>query len=250
MPRVRPFSLPIVDPGDQLRGVAPAVLERAARLCKSGDATHRGIVATAAAIAGHALATTVPPGAAEPIVAALEVAHGWVRDELDEGRVRKARSDGFAAITALETRTVAAVRASLGRFERKPSPIDAHADGVVVRYAGLGAYYAAGAALFVLDAIGTPSHAIGVGQQAAGALAYHRTGLGPARSSELRARAWEQAAFEVERAGAPAGHGQGELAVQLFHEFLGAAWKDSSDAGRVYFGDFTEWALAGSANGV
>jgi hypothetical protein len=142
------------------------------------------------------------------------------------------------------------VRASLTRFERTPSAIDAHADGVVVRYAGLGTYYAAGAALFVLDAIATPSHAVGVGQQAAGALAYHKTGLGPARSGELRARAWEQAGWELERPGSADGHGQGALAVQLFHEFLGAAWKDSSDAGRVYFGELTEWALAGASNGA
>jgi hypothetical protein len=243
----RPFSLPIVDAGDELRGIAPAILERAARRCKNGDALHRGVVATVSAIAAHAIGRTMPPGAAEPIAAALAVADGWVRGEVDEGRVRKARSDGFAALAAIEARTASAVRASIARFERTPSAIDAHADGVVVRYAGLGAYYATGAALFVLDAVSTPSHAASVGQQAAGALAYHRTGLGPARSSELRERAWEQAGFEIERAGAPAGHGRGELAVQLFHEFLGAAWKDASDAARIQFGELAEWALSACA---
>ena len=200
-------------------------------------------MACVAALAQHGVSSSIPPGAAEPIRAALEVALGWVRGEIDEHRVQKARSDAFAAVAAIETRTAAAVTASLGRFERRASAIDVHADTVVVRYAALGAYYACGAALFVLDAVGTPSHAVGVLQQAAGALAYHRTGLGPARSSELRERAWEQAGWEVDRPGAAEGHGQGELAVQLFHEFLGAAWKDSSDANRVYFGEFIEWAL-------
>lgn len=249
MSKVRPFSLPIVHPGDELSGVAPKVLERACGRCKSGDRTHRGVIVTVETMARHALAACAPPGAAQPIAGALDVARGWTEGRVDDGAVRKARSEAFAALTFVERRTVDAVRASLAQRERKPSPLDAHADEVVVRYVGLGAYYATGAALFVLDAISAPSHAAVVGQQAAGALAYHRTGLGSARSSELRARAWEQAIWEQERAGAPQGHGQGELAVQLFHEFLGAAWKDASDAQRLYFAEFIEWALSACSNG-
>jgi hypothetical protein len=207
-------------------------------------------VATAEAMARQALATCAPPGAGQPVLSALDLALGWVGGNVDDAVVRRARSEAFAALAMVEKRTVDAVRASLTRLERKTTcPIDAHADAVVVRWAGLGAYYATGAALFVLDAVSTPSHALGVVPHAAGAIAYHRGGLGPARSSELRARAWEQAGWEAERAGAPAGHGQGELAVQLFHEFLGSAWKDASDARRAQLGDFIEWALAGSSNG-
>jgi hypothetical protein len=250
MPRLRPFALPIVHPGDELRGVMPAVLERACRRCKSGDATHRGIVVTAQALARRALALCAPPGAAQPIVAALELALDWAAQRADEAVVRKARSEAFAALAFVEKRSVDAVRASLDRFERKQAcPIDRHADQVVVRWAGLGAYYATGAALLVLDSVSTPSHALGIGQQAAGAIAYHKSGLGPARSSQLRARAWEQAGWEAERPGAPEGHGQGELAVQLFHEFLGSAWKDTSDAQRMQFAELTEWALAAASNG-
>jgi hypothetical protein len=250
MPRVQPFALPIVYPGDELRGVTPAVLERASRRCKSGDATHRGIVVTVEVIARRALALCAPPGAGQPIVAALDLALDWADQRADEGSVRKARSEAFAALPFVEKRTVDAVRASLERFERKQAcPIDRHADQVVVRWAGLGAYYATGAALLVLDSVSTPSHALGVGQQAAGAVAYHKSGLGPARSSELRLRAWEQAEWETERPGAPSGHGQGELAVQLFHEFLGSAWKDASDAQRLQFGELVEWAMAGASNG-
>jgi hypothetical protein len=250
MPGLRPFSLPIVYPGDELRGAAPAVLERASRRCKSGDATHRGIVVSAQAIARRALALCAPPGAGQPILSALDLTLDWAAERAGEAAVRKARSDAFAALGSVEKRTVDAVRASIDQLQRKQScPIDAHADQVVVRWAGLGAYYATGAALFVLDSVSTPSHALGVGQQAAGAVAYHKTGLGPARSSELRGRAWEQAGWEAERAGAPEGHGQGELAVQLFHEYLGAAWKDASDAQRLQFDELLEWALAGSSNG-
>lgn len=246
----RPFSLPIVLAGDELTGIAPALLERAAGRCKHGDATHRGIVVTSATIAESALASCAPPAAGEPLMVALAAALAWVRGRANEAAVKRARSEGFAALAFVEKRTVDAVRASLEHMgRRQPSPLDTHADEVVVRYAGLGAYYAVGAALLVLDAVSTPSHALPVARQAAGAIAYHRTGLGPARSSELRGRAWEQAGWEAERAGAPAGHGHGELAVQLFHEYLGAAWKDASDARRAYFHDFIEWALAGSANG-
>jgi hypothetical protein len=250
MPRLRPFSLPIVHPGDELRGGAPAILQRASKRCRAGDPAHRGIVATAACVAGSALAACAPPGAAEPVRSALEIAHAWVIGAATEGAVRKARSEAFAALELVERRTTDAVRASLAALGGgKATPIDAHADQVVIRYAGLGAYYATGAALLSLDAASTPSHALAVIEHAAGALAYHRVGLGPARGSELRAQAWEQAAWEAERSGAPRGHGQGELAVQLFHEFLGTAWKDHSDAQRVYFSELTEWALAGASNG-
>jgi hypothetical protein len=34
------------------------------------------------------------------------------------------------------------------------------------------------------------------------------------------------------------------MAVQLFHEYIGAIWKDLSDAQRLYHEDFVTWALA------
>ncbi len=39
------------------------------------------------------------------------------------------------------------------------------------------------------------------------------------------------------------GHGAGALAVQLFHEFLGAAWKDVSDAQRLQYFELIDWAM-------
>ena len=105
-----------------------------------------------------------------------------------------------------------------------------------------------GAALLTLDAVDEPARASDVPQQVAGALAYQAAGLGPARSSALRVHAVEQAEWESEREGAPAGHTPGALAVMLFHEFLGAYWKQYIDGQRAHFDEFVLWALGGVAN--
>ena len=83
--------------------------------------------------------------------------------------------------------------------------------------------------LVASEAIGMTIHALFVG-------------LGHARAADLRQRALEQAEWEHERTGSGE-HGHGQLAIQLWHEFLGAAWKDVSDAQRLQYFDLIEWAL-------
>lgn len=239
-------GLPLVLPSDQLTGVAPPAFERALGRVKPGDAAHRGLVYTCHAIAAHAVAVCAPPSAQRPVLAALDVLESWVRGQADAARVSKARAELFSALLPLERATADAVRSSLERAQPKAelaTPIDSHADGVVVRYAALGAHYAASAAVLSLDAVAAPRDAARVPAQAAGAVAYRFTGLGQARLPELRQSACAQAAWESERPGAPADHGPGALAVQLFHEFLGAAWKDVSDAQRLQYFELVAWAM-------
>ena len=112
---------------------------------------------------------------------------------------------------------------------------------MVLRYARLGAYYAASTVVLTLDAIERPRELIRVPSQSAGAFAYRTTALGPARSRDLRNKAREQAEWEAERDDS---HDQSSMAVQLFHEYVGAVWKDLSDAQRLYHEDFVTWALA------
>lgn len=243
--KIRSPSLRVVSPDQELRGIAPHPLERAARSCSAGDATHRGLVFVAAALANRGLAICSPPGARAPLVAALEVAEAWAHGRANEHAVAKARSDAFNAVVAVERRTIDAVRAAGLSPGKKKTLIDAHAESVVVRYVGLSANYASGAALLVLDGVEDPVQLVYVVQQVAGAIAYQAAGLGPARSADARATACEQAEWEAERQGAPEGHGVGALAVQLFHEYLGAYWKDRSDAQRAYFAELIEWALGG-----
>jgi hypothetical protein len=75
--------------------------------------------------------------------------------------------------------------------------------------------------------------------------AYQATALGAARHGEFRARAWEQAEWEAAREGALADHGVEGLALQVFHEYLGARWKSYADAERAAGYAFIEWALSG-----
>ena len=244
-PPRRPFALRVVDPQDRLEGVAPVLMERAAKTCTAGDRAHRALLFACSTLTRYGMAACVPPSAHASMLAALDIADAWAAEPSDPRPVRKARSEAFAAVVAVERRTADALRASLATLVHKPHTlIDAHADAVVVRYAVLAANYACGAALLTLDAVEAPRFAARVPQQVAGAIAYRSAGLGSGRSGELRAAACEQAEWERDRQGAPEGHGGGALAVQLFHEFLGASWKDHSDAQRAYLGDFVEWALA------
>lgn len=244
MVKQRPFSLRIIQPGDELTGVAPPVVERSVKRCKSGDPTHRALVHLSATIAARGVGICMPPSAREPLEVALDVAHRWVRGETNSERVRKTRSETFAAVVAAEQKSVEAVRASLEAASRKKhNRLDPHADLIVVRYAGLAAAHACGAVLMTLDGVDDAEQLALVGQQVAGAIAYLETGLGGARSAELRTKTCEVAEWEAERRGAPADHGAGGIAIQLLHEYLGARWKNRSDGHRAHFDAFSEWAL-------
>jgi hypothetical protein len=241
----RPFSLPIVLPGEELTGAGPPALERALRLAERGDHVHRGLVFVSAALAEHAIRAAVAPGARALALSGLGVAEAWAAGSADEASVRKARSDVFTASVAVEKQTLEAIRRSFDAAQRPAraphTALDAHADSVVLRYVGLAASHAVGAVLLVLDGVEDPARLVPVAQQVAGAIAYQAVGLGPARSSKLRAAAWRQAEWESQRAAA--GHDTRALAVQLFHEFLGASWKDHGDVRRVALFELVEWAL-------
>ncbi len=237
-------ALPLVLPGQELEGVAPVAFERAARRARTGDETHRGLVRTALLIARHAVVTCVAPGGRGSLYEALAVAEAWADGSVDEAPVKKARSEAFAASLEAEQRTVDAVRQMLQASETKRhTSIDGHADSVVLRHVGLGAYYAASSVLCCLDGVSDSAVLARALPQAAGAVAYHFTGLGPARSQELRGRALEQASWETERPFSEPHHSVEAVAVQLLHEYLGATWKDHSDGSRLLFSEFAEWAL-------
>ncbi len=223
-------------------------LERAAKLARVGDPDHRGLVYLGVTLARFAVRACSPPGSHAPILAGLDVAEAWAAGAAEPSRVARARSEAFSAVIAVERKTVDAVRAASAHLPHgKHTLIDEHADLVVLRYAALAASYASGAALLVLDAVADPAQVIPIPQQVAGALAYQRVGLGAARSQDLRAAACEQAEWESERQGAPPGHGVGGIAIQLFHEFLGARWKDHSDAERTRMDELCAWALGNRA---
>lgn len=236
-------ALPLVLPSDQLTGVAPPAFERALGRVASGSAAHRGLLHLCSSISAHAIGVCAPPSARAPVQHALSILESFVLGRADAAAVEKARAELFSALLPLERATADAVTKSLEFEQRHATPIDAHADAVVVRYAALGAHYAASSAVLALDAVQAPRDAARVPAQAAGAVAYRFIGLGQARLAELRQSACDQASWESERPGAPEGHGAGALAVQLFHEFLGAAWKDVSDAQRLQYFELIDWAM-------
>ncbi len=238
--------LRIVAPSEQLTGVAPPELERAARSCRGGDATHRGLIFLCATLARRALATAVPPGARVELLTGLDVAEAWARGEQDEKAVRTTRAQCFSAVPIVEKKTVEAVEAAQKHLgPQRKTALDAHALRVVRRYAALGAHYAASAAVLTMDAVTEPPRAAEVAQQVAGARAFQATGLGAARHGEFRAKAWEQAEWEAARGGDGA-HGVEALALQIFHEYLGTRWKNYADVEQVAVRDFVEWALRGA----
>ncbi|MBX3182549.1 MAG: hypothetical protein KIT72_19865 [Polyangiaceae bacterium] len=240
----RKLSLRIVHQGEEITGLAPLALERATKGSRPGSEDHRALIHTLATVAGYAARQTMPPSAARLMLSQLEVAHAWVIGAASTSHVSKARSEAFESIVAAEKRTTESVSQSMALMKRKAETgLDRHAATVVLRYAALAANYACGATILTLDAVSDPTKGLNLVTQAAGAVSYQRLALGPALGSELRAAAWSQAEWEASRRGAPDVYPAGALAVQLFHEFLGAQWKDQSDGMRSYFEDFINWAL-------
>jgi hypothetical protein len=89
--------------------------------------------------------------------------------------------------------------------------------------------------------------ALRVLQDIEGARAYQATGLGSARHTAFRKAAWDQAAWEAERAAGEAPEQQLSLGVQVFHEFLGGRWRAHADAERLKMNEFVDWALGGKS---
>ncbi len=248
-PQERASRLRVVAEGEQLTGVAPVLLERAARTCLVGDRTHRAVLRTTALLARHGLEASVPDAVRGPLLAALGLALDWA-DAAEAGApqsasaLRKARSEAFASVVAVERATAREVERQLTTLARATkTALDPHADEVVLRFVLLGANFASGAALLVLDGVERPPLLAGVPQQVAGALGYSAVGFGAALGPSLRRRAVERAEWEAARPAAPTSHDERALAVQLFHEFLGGAWKDQSDGHRLRLAEFVDWAL-------
>jgi hypothetical protein len=238
--------LALVGPAEELLGVAPPALERAARGCATGDATHRGLMFLCATLARRAVSGSVPPKARGELLAGLDVAEAWARGQQSPGAVRNLRSQCFGAAPAIEKQTIEVVESAAAHLgPQRKTGLDAHAGRVVRRYVGLAAHYACSAVVLTLDAVEQPARAASVPQQVCGARAYQATGLGAARFGEFRAQAWEQAEWEASREGAPTDHGVEGLALQLFHEFLGVRWKTHADLETLAVNQFIDWALAG-----
>lgn len=247
MARLR--ALPLVAASDELTGALPAAFERAIGRAAPGDSVHRGLVHVAANISLNAILSATPPSAHSPVREALAVLDDWQSGAVDSSQVARARAQLFEALLPIEKLTRSALRASFERLAesaRPKTPVDAHADAAAIRFAVLGAHYAVSTLLLTLDGVTRPRDLVAVPAQAAGALAYHFVGLGPARSPSLRAKAWEQAAWEADRPGCPEEQSSNTLALQVFHEYLGATWKDVSDAQRLEFFELVEWALPAS----
>lgn len=237
-----PRRLTVVDPGDVLTGVAPLDFERAARLCATGDATHRGLVRIAAQVADHGLRRVVAPSGRSALVHGLRAARDWATHDLDLKTVRRQRSECYSALRAIETTTLRAVRASVGAPPEGPSQLAAHAETVVWRYVRLALRLGVEAVVLTLDGVTTPPLLASVVQHVAAARAYQTTALGAARHPEFRARAEQQAALEAEQLG-DSGHTPEVLALQILHEYLGVRWKVLHDAERAYIDEFVSWAL-------
>ena len=240
----RPFSLPLVHQDEQLSGATLIAFERLARTAKPGSDQHRGVLRTCRAISQYVAQSCMPPAARAATSNTSDAVDRWL-DGGSTDDVKKARNEGYNALPEAEQRTVDALAQSMAASKRKKlTALDEHADSVVLRYTALAANYATSTVLLTADAVDDPGVSVLVPQQAAGALAYLHAGLGPARNSDLRSRAWDQAEWESERRSSANDNVAFALSIQIFHEYLGSYWKDQSDAQRAYLDDFIAWAIA------
>jgi len=240
-----PRRLNVVDPGDVLSGVAPVAFERAGKLCAAGDATHRGLLRIAVQIAEHGVRRIVAPSGRTTLAAGLGAASDWAAHDSDLKQVQRQRSECFAALAAIETATLRAVRASVTAPPGRATPLEAHAETVVWRYLRLAVRLAVEAVVLTLDGVTTPPQLAAVMQHVAAARAYQTTALGAARQPEFRLRAEQQAVLEAEQLG-DASHAPEVLALQIFHEYLGVRWKVIHDAERATIDEFVSWGMAGA----
>ncbi len=236
--------LNLIGAADELLGIAPPALERAARSCAVGDPTHRGLLFLCATLARRAVTLCLPPKARGELLRGLEAVEGWAREDRSASVVRALRAECFGAAPVIERQLVEVVEAATAQLPpQRKTGLDAHATHVVRRHAALSAHYTVSAVVLCLDAVERPAHSAEVPSQVAGARAYQTTGLGAARFGEFRAKAWEQAEWEAAREGATAEHSVEALALQIFHEFLGVRWKSQADLEGLVQRDFIHWAL-------
>jgi hypothetical protein len=232
------LRLPLVLPVHELSGQRPVGFERAAKSSQVGDLSHRSLVFCAEFVARRALAECLPPSARKPYEDFLDVVRNWEVQGL--AAVKRARHAAFEGVTTAEEATLSA----LARAVDAPNgdALDRQAALTVRRHAARGVHHAVATVLMSLDAVTDPTAVVSIAEEAAGAIAFTRVALGAARSVELRALARERADWEAERL-ASNEQPPMALALQLFHEYLGAHWKDHADARRASFEEFLDWAF-------
>jgi hypothetical protein len=234
------LRLPLVLPQHELSGMRSSDFERAVKSCRVGDAVHHALLFAGETIATRALHACLPPSERNALAGELAAARSWAIGKSALGDVRRARSRVFDRARDAELGTLAALASALDGVQG--DPLDRQGAITARRYVGRGVHHAIGSLLFVLDAVTEPRSLLPIAEETAGAMAFTRIALGPARSAELRAAAREQAEWEAQRL---AGNVQPEVALslQLYHEYLGALWKDHADAQRAYIDGFLEWVF-------
>jgi hypothetical protein len=232
------LRLPLVLPGHELSRTLPIGFERAAKTCRPGDLVHLALLDVASRVARRALTESLPPTARAPFERHLETCRDWNGSRLAE--VKNARAQAFDGAPDAEQTTLAALTQVTA--VASDDPLDRQAGLTLRRYAARGVHHAVACVLQTLDAVLTPVALLPIAEEAAGAIAFTRVALGPVRSLELRAAARAQAEWEV-RGLASNEQPAVAIALQLFHEYLGAQWKDHADAQRAHFDDFLVWAF-------
>lgn len=239
--------LSLVSPDQELEGKGPQLFEQLARAAEVGTPEHRGLVGIAVTLAQRSAGSCVPPSAKVELLGGLDTARLWLNGRASAGDVAGARARVFQAVSAIEQMTARAVEKARAQLAQGPAtPLDAHADHVVERYARLAAHFATSGVCHALDAVATPTAALEVLQDVEGARAYQASGLGAARHAAFRAAAWDQASWENSRPGTESSEAaRSAIAVQVFHEYLGGRWRVHADAERTANSEFIRWALSG-----
>jgi len=237
----RPRSLPIVLATNEIDWAHSRALQRLAKRCRVADPDHRGLIQLAATLAHYAVDSCLPPGGrALPHESLLEIKR-WSASPFALN-ARALRAKLLAATQEMEQATATAISHMLASAPREPeASLAHHAERVLIRHARRATHYAVGAVVLTLDTLAEPRQALLVPDQVAGALAYRATAFAGARNETLQREA-QTTASELCEAGDDS-HEPRALALQLFHEFLGARWQQQRDAHFTELCGFVDWAL-------
>lgn len=225
--------LPVLQLEDRLSGKASPALETRLRALEPGALATTKALLVACEVATETVRSCVAPSVHDTLVELLESVADLARRR-SSARVPPSLRSQLATIDdAARRATVEAVRKARGR---SPAPdtvtlLDPHADSVVLRHVALAATHACTSVQIVVDAVEAPRALVGLPLQAAGAVAYRNCALGLARDAKFRRLVCEHAELEQEQAPI-AELSTGAVAIQLFHEYVGARWKDHCDAQR------------------
>lgn len=236
--------LPLVASGDQLSGAAPAAFERQLRRARLGDPEHRGSLFVVLSLCGDTLRTTLPPSARALLEPALEAGFRYCRGETDGKEAGAARSLVYSRRREIDEKLVGVLERALPN-PAAAAPLARHARHVALRHGSLAGYFGVAALCHALDGVHTTELVLESLKDQVGARAYLRTGLGGAKSSELLARAEEQARFERERETLLELPAHETLTLQIFHEYLGARYRAFAEEERARSDAILEWAIAG-----